>query len=64
VLTGGSPSVTLVARTSTFGYYRFNDMAYGQSYTITPLQKRYIFTPLSIIRNHGSEITNLDFIGN
>ena len=64
VLTGGSPSLTLYTRTSSFGYYRFNAIPFGQSYTITPQQKRYTFNPLSIVRNHNTELLNLDFTGN
>ncbi len=64
VLTGGSPAVTLYARTSSFGYYRFNAIPFGQTYTITPAQRRYTFNPLSIVQSYNSELLNLNFTGN
>ena len=64
VLTGASPAITLYAQTSSFGYYRFNAIPFGQSYTVIPRQRRYTFNPLSIVQSYGNEVLNVNFTGN
>ncbi len=54
---GGRISVT----TNAFGFYQFNNVPTGISYTIAPVSKRYSFTPVTTTINDN--ITNLDFTG-
>jgi len=64
VLTGANPSETRIAITSGFGYYHFEEVAFGQSYAVTPQPRRgYTFSPLSIVRNHTSDAAVVDFTG-
>lgn len=49
------------ATTNAFGYYEFQNLAPGVSYTITPVSKRYTFTPATVTPNDN--ISNLDFTG-
>ena len=51
---------TRTARTSLFGYYGFDDVEVGQSYTMTVMSKRYYFTPQVVTINE--EVENLNFI--
>lgn len=52
---------TRTALTNPFGYYRFNEVAAGETYVFTVESKRHIFTPqvISIV----GEITDLNFVG-
>ena len=59
-LTSSSGFVRTVL-TSTFGYYRFDDVEPGSSYLISVLSKRYGFNePIRII-NVSGDLTNIDF---
>lgn len=49
--------VTRSARTSTFGYFRFDDVAVGETYIIGVTSKRYQFAPQVIAVN--DEVTDL-----
>jgi|GEM_PF-6883484 len=51
---------TRTARTTSLGYYRFNDTAAGQSVTITVVSKRYQFAPQVV--NVNEEISGLNFL--
>jgi hypothetical protein len=51
---------TPVARTSPFGYYRFDDIAAGQSVVITVASKRYQFAPLVV--NVNEEMSEVNFL--
>lgn len=53
--TGGRRS----ALTSSFGYYSFTNVPSGLSYTISPVSKRFNFTPLNIQVN--GNLTDVDF---
>ena len=46
--------------TSSFGYYTFDNVATGVTYTVSVESKRYSFTPQTMAINDN--ITNLDFI--
>jgi hypothetical protein len=60
-LTGGTPSITRTAITNAFGYYQFENIPFGQ-YTITPApRKGKTYTPASIVRDHQSSATDLNF---
>ncbi len=48
------------ALTSSFGYYRFDDVAVGGTYTITVISKRYVFTPQTLQVNDN--ITDVNFV--
>lgn len=51
---------TRTAMTNSFGYYRFQDVNVGQSYTINVLSKRYLFEPQILTVNQ--EMDNLNFL--
>jgi hypothetical protein len=53
--------VTRTARSSAFGYFRFDDVEAGQTYIVSVSSKRYIFTPqaATVMEN----LTELNFIG-
>ena len=55
-----SSGVTRSARTSSFGYYRFEEVATGQTYVVGVRSKEYQFTPRTI--NVANELTDVDFI--
>lgn len=48
---------TRAARTSTFGYFRFEDVAAGETYIVQVVSKRYFFTPQ--VLSVSEDITNL-----
>lgn len=48
------------ARTSTFGYYRFDDIESGETYVISVISKRFSFAPQVVQVNDN--IADLDFI--
>lgn len=52
---------TRTAKTNPFGFYAFDDVAAGQSYTFTASAKGYSFNPRIV--TVGDEITGLDFVG-
>ena len=57
----GTDGVTRRARTSSFGYYRFDDVEAGETYVIGVASKRYTFAPRAI--TVADELTDVDFIG-
>lgn len=52
---------TRTAITNAFGYYRFDDVAVGQSYVASVRHKSYAFNPGTRIINVNDEIADLDF---
>lgn len=65
LLTGGGLVTPRVALTNVFGYYRFDTVGFGQSYTITPQpRKGTTFTPTSLIRNHTADAFDQNFTTN
>ena len=52
---------TRTARSTTFGYYRFNDIAAGQTVIITIVSKRYRFAPQVV--SVTEDIEELNFYG-
>ncbi|HZH35106.1 MAG TPA: lamin tail domain-containing protein [Pyrinomonadaceae bacterium] len=50
---------TRTAFTNSFGYYRFNDVAVGETYIFNVLSKNYMFSPQVISINE--ELTELNF---
>lgn len=55
--TGGRRSVI----TGPFGFYSFENLPGGQTYTVAVISKRFTFTPVTIPINDN--ISNLDFVG-
>ena len=55
-----SAGETRMARSSGFGYYRFDDIFVGDTYLISPSSKRYQFTPRTI--DVLDELTEIDFV--
>ncbi len=51
---------TRLALTSSFGYYRFDNVATGATYTIAVSTKRYSFTPQMVLVNDN--LTNVNFV--
>lgn len=49
-----------MARTNSFGHYRFADVEAGQSATVTVVSKRYQFAPKVI--NLNEAVSELDFV--
>ncbi len=54
-----SDGVTRTTPTNSFGYYHFEDVEIGQSYTMTVQSKRYYFAPRVV--TVSDELVNLDF---
>ncbi|HQU83148.1 MAG TPA: PepSY domain-containing protein [Pyrinomonadaceae bacterium] len=53
---------TRSVRTSSFGNYRFDEVASGETYTISVISKRFQFTPQIVSVNDN--VTDLDFTAN
>jgi phage gp45-like len=51
-------------RTNAFGYYRFGEMAAGETYIITAKGKRYTFSQSSQVINVNEDTLNINFIAN
>lgn len=52
------------ARTSTFGYYRFNNVNAGETYIFTAKAKRYTFTQPSQVLNITDDSFDINFVDN
>ncbi|MDQ3490846.1 MAG: hypothetical protein M3449_07260 [Acidobacteriota bacterium] len=50
---------TRTARSSSFGYYRFEDVAAGETYILSVSSKRYSFAPRVV--SALDELSDLDF---
>ncbi|MBE7515230.1 MAG: carboxypeptidase regulatory-like domain-containing protein [Chloracidobacterium sp.] len=59
--TSGSSGARLFTTTSSFGYYSFENLTPGETYTIAPTSKRFTFTPWTGTVNDN--MFNMDFIG-
>ncbi len=60
VILSDSNGNSRTAITNPFGYYRFNDVAAGGTYTIRVVSKRYTFTPRTL--RITDTMTNVDFV--
>jgi hypothetical protein len=56
----GQGGETLVARTSSFGYYRFDDVEIGQTVLISVSSKRYVYAPRTLSLHDN--VTDVDFL--
>ena len=61
VLTGPD-GVTKLAVTSSFGYYRFDDIAAGENYVIRVASKRYVFANATRVIAVNDDLTEVDFV--
>lgn len=50
------------ARTTGFGYYRFDEVAAGETVTLTAKARRYRFTQSSIVRTTNESFSDADFV--
>ncbi|QQS34345.1 MAG: VCBS repeat-containing protein [Acidobacteriota bacterium] len=57
----GSDGVTRVAITSSFGYYRFEDLPVGDSYEMSVKSRSYRFVPRTVVVK--DTLTDVDFVG-
>jgi Calx-beta domain len=62
MLSGAGLSEPRIARTSSFGYYTFEDVPVGNTYVIQVFSGRYNFPQPSIVINAEDNLTNLDFL--
>jgi hypothetical protein len=53
-----SRGVTQTSRSTTFGYYKFEDVRVGETYVLAVNSKRYVFTPRTV--QVFDEVTGLD----
>ncbi|MCY7347919.1 MAG: hypothetical protein LH614_17105, partial [Pyrinomonadaceae bacterium] len=53
-----------LAVSTTFGYYRFNDVAAGETYIISASAKRYTFSQPSQVLNINEDTEDVNFIAN
>lgn len=60
-MTDGNGSIR-TAQTNAFGYFRFDNVQTGATYTFTVSVKRFRFSPQTVMV--GGEITNVDFVPN
>lgn len=60
-LTDTSGGETRFARSSSFGYYRFEEVPVGETYILTVRSKRFIFLPETRIITLFDELTEVDF---
>jgi hypothetical protein len=51
-----------LAATGAFGYYRFGDVAVGETYVLTVFSKRFVFDNPTLIVSVMDELRNLDFV--
>jgi hypothetical protein len=49
-------------RTSTFGYYRFDNLPVGETYIVQPVAKGVHFSPSNLVFNLDDVVENADFI--
>lgn len=63
IVTLSSPNGSVTtARTSSFGYFRFDEIAVGETYVISVNSKRYTFDPSSQILSVNEELLDVDFV--
>lgn len=57
-----SNGTTLTAKTNSFGHFRFDGIAVGQTYFVSVSSKRFTFEQPTQIINVSEELANIDFI--
>ncbi len=63
-LTNLATGETSSALSSTFGYYRFDDVAIGHLYLLTVRAKQFVFEPDMRILSPHDDLSNEDFMAN
>jgi len=58
----GADGTQRIARSSAFGYYRFDDVMSGENYVLSVSSKRYTFNPSTTLISVTEELTSVDFI--
>lgn len=64
VILTDSSGVSKTISTSTFGYYRFDDLQTGETYILQVVSKRFTFQNPSRIINLTEDLTDADFVTN
>ena len=62
-ISGGNLPQPVSIQTGSFGYYKFNNLPAGETYTVSVSSKRYVFNPSTRVVTPFEQITNLDFTG-
>jgi hypothetical protein len=57
-----SQGIVRTAQTTAFGYYRFDDVAAGETVTLTAKAKQFRFDQSTIVRTTNESITDADFV--
>lgn len=60
-ISGGVLSAPISVETNTFGYYRFNNIPSGQTYTLEVSSKKYTFTPSTRQITPSANVDNENF---
>lgn len=60
-LTNSSGGQSRIARSGSFGYYRFEDVPVGETYILTIRSKRFSFVPATRIITPLEELTDINF---
>lgn len=61
-VTLAGPSSTRIAITNSFGYYQFEIVAFAQTYTIRPEERKgRTYSPSSVVRDHQSAAADVNF---
>ena len=53
-----------VTKTSSFGYYRFDDIEAGQTVVVSLTSKRFTFSPSTRVVTINDDLTDLDWVAN
>lgn len=61
-ISGGNLPASIITRTSPFGYYNFQNLQAGATYTLTVTTKRYAFAQPSRTVTPQSDVSNFDFV--
>jgi large repetitive protein len=60
-VSGGGLSSPITVQTNTFGYYKFNNLLMGQTYTVSVQNRKYTFTPSSRQITPSGNLDNENF---
>lgn len=61
-LSGGNLPAPVIVRTGGFGYYNFQGLQPGTTYTVTVSTKRYVFAQPTRMITPQSDVSNFDFV--
>jgi uncharacterized delta-60 repeat protein len=62
VLTGGGLTAPRFARTSSFGYYTFDNLTLGETYTVRIVSKRYTYASPARVVSLSANVGDADFV--